>query len=83
MDHKPKSCPHTLTMLNESVLVQASCGRPISRECNVGGTNEVTERCSASAVDLQKGYPVMQLNGQRQCGPPYDWVGPPPPKGTE
>ncbi|CAB0010144.1 unnamed protein product, partial [Nesidiocoris tenuis] len=70
-------------MQNESVPVQASCGRPISRECNVGGTNEVTERCSASAVDLQKGYPVMQLNGQRQCGPPYDWVGPPPPKGTE
>ena len=36
-------------------------------------------------VELEKktGYSLMQTNGQRKCGPPPDWIGPPPSKGSE
>lgn len=31
----------------------------------------------------QTGYPIIQQNGQRRFGPPPDWEGPPPPRGSE
>lgn len=31
----------------------------------------------------ETGYPLIQHNGQRRFGPPPDWVGPSPPKGSE
>ena len=29
------------------------------------------------------GYGIVQVNGQRHYGPPSDWIGPPPPHGSE
>lgn len=34
-------------------------------------------------LEKRTGYNIQQTNGQRRMGPPPDWVGPPPPKGSE
>lgn len=36
-------------------------------------------------LDLMEktGYPIVQQNGQRRFGPPPNWEGPPPPRGSE
>lgn len=34
-------------------------------------------------LENKTGYPIMQTNGQRKCGPRPNWVGPAPTKGSE
>jgi Q family heterogeneous nuclear ribonucleoprotein R len=49
--------------------------------CDGACGNDVNSRLLALAK--KTGYDLMQTNGQRKYGPPPDWKGPPPTKGSE
>lgn len=48
-------------------------------------THDNPEALTRALLDLEErtGYRIFQTNGQRKCGPPPDWTGPAPDKGSE
>ena len=57
-----------------------SCGYPDSVPYSDNATRQ--ERAILSLMK-STGSEIIQENGQRKFGPPPDWQGPPPPKGSE
>ena len=47
-------------------------------------TDEISEELKPKEVHEKSGYSLTITKGQRKCGgPPPNWIGPPPPNGTE
>lgn len=52
---------------------------------SVGSSPEKDSKTQSPIALLMErtGYSIVQQNGQRRYGPPPDWEGPPPPRGSE
>ncbi|KRX24019.1 APOBEC1 complementation factor, partial [Trichinella nelsoni] len=70
-----KSTPHpTVTTANTA---------DTQLNTNTIATQSTDNNTTDDVISTGTGYPLVQQNGQRRYGPPYDWTGPPPPKGCE
>ncbi|KRY39850.1 APOBEC1 complementation factor [Trichinella spiralis] len=72
-----KSTPHPTVTTANTADTQVNTTNTIETQNTDNNTTD------DDVISTGTGYPLVQQNGQRRYGPPYDWTGPPPPKGCE